>query len=155
MDDLISHSISNSIPKDDNIGRILSLVILSEILQSSLKSRTQFLSNNFLSLLLNDMFGEVLTHCCVCRGSKADHRPWTPRMTNINANQHGPELVDRVWEFEMENISANFAVDLLKHITRNRHVEFIGNSSCNHLRTDLKLVKNLFSARITLFLSQN
>ena len=155
MDDLISHSVANSIPKDDNIGWILSTVIRSENLQSFFKGRAQFFSDNFLSLLLNNMFGEVLTHSCVCWSSKANHRSWTPRMTNINANQHGPELFDRVREFEVENISANFAVDLLQHITRNRHVEFSGNSCCNNLRTDLKPVKNLFSARITLLLSQN
>ena len=72
LDDLISHSITHSISVDNEVGGLLTLVVLLEDLDRLLQRIFHLSLDDLLTLSLHDMLTVVLTQLRVRTGSESD-----------------------------------------------------------------------------------
>ena len=106
LHDLVSHLLADTIPVDDNLCWVGSLVGLGELLESTDKASVKVLLHNLLVLLLNDDVGEILSALWICRGSKPDHRLLTC-VANINTNYHHSLLLHESWHLDSHGLTTD------------------------------------------------
>ena len=67
--DCVTLGVSNTIPEDDEVGRLgLPIVLIPEGLHCSLEGLNQLLIDDLLAALLDQILAVILSHSRVCRG---------------------------------------------------------------------------------------
>ncbi len=115
---LIPLCITDTVSVDNKVSWTLVLVVLLKGLDCSNDGLAHVCLNNFLALLLFKVFAIVLGHFTVNARWKSNNRVRT-WMTNIYTNKHCSFLVENCREFHIVQVPSNFAVNLLKDVTRN------------------------------------
>lgn len=77
-------------------------------------------------------------------------------MAHIDSDQHGAHLVHGFGELHQVEVTLSLRVDLLEEVRGNAHESFPSRGvSCDHLRWDLELSKELLVHRVIVLVAQN
>ncbi len=88
LEDLPSHGITDTISVDDEVLRVISVVVV-ETSESTFDAVLQLAVDDLSTLRLNDALRVVLTATLVDSGTETDNGVGAC-MTHVNANKHGP-----------------------------------------------------------------
>lgn len=112
---LASLSIGHTIPVDDEVSWELAIIPIGKSQDSLLEGVPHAVLDNLLTLLLDQVLRVVLGHLLVDARREANNRLW-PRMTHINANQHGTLALEGLRELQVIQVTTSFAVDLTQDV---------------------------------------
>ena len=153
-DDLVPHGVSHTISVDDVVGWQIALVVGGEGVDSFLEGLLHLALDNLLALLLDEELRVVLAHLFVDGAGEA-HDGVGSRVTDIDSNEHGPHLLHGLWEFQVEEVTSNLAVDLSEDVGGFGGVEAVGISDGDHLRWDLVLLEEFLVHLVLIFLAKH
>lgn len=154
LDDLLSHSISDSVSVDDEVVRVQFLGMLSFIgLNGGSQSILKLGVNNFLSLSLENLVGVVLTHLWV-NGSTETNNGLFALMADIDSDKHGVRR-DFLRELQVVEVSTELGVDLSQNVGGNRQVGFLDDSGANNLGDDVHAVAGILVSLVRLLIVQD
>jgi len=115
LEDLFTLCITDTVSVEYKVGWRSLLVADSEGLNRLNNRIFHVGKNNFLSLLLNEVLTEVLTHLWVDTGTETNDRSVTS-VAHINTEQHSRLAIESFGELESVQISADFAVNLTQDV---------------------------------------
>ena len=114
INDLVSHLSANTIPIDNNLSWLFSMITL-EGFDCLDQAAIEILLYKFLVLGLDDDVRVVRGLMLICRSAKSNDTLLSS-VTHINSNNHDLLLVHELRHFHSERLSSNFRVNLLHDV---------------------------------------
>ena len=108
-------SCAHAVTIDDNIGRVVIRVFSHENVNGILDAAFDGVCHDFLALFLHDEVGVVLAELLVDRGGEADNRI-AASVANIDTDQHRLHVAHLVGQFEVVEVAAHLAIELLQDV---------------------------------------